>query len=414
MNANPYFFAQQQQTPRVKKTQKKKEYVTESEYSEDESSGSETGSSSESGSSCSSSTGSYTGSEATTSSSGSETGSETDTECESVEEKKVVKKEKKSKKDPLVTKVTKVTKETKKEEAEAKAPKTKKDKKSMKETKDTKVPVRTEKTSKKKKPVKTSVQEERSSKEVEERTLQPPAQSTPSVSPGQYIFGVISNVIDSGDKKSFKGILTRTPLPVVLHYLHHIAHRAISTGNKEMEKVILSMNKKYNIVSDVYIDAFRKGDSRMINMVMDYFSKTVEAFKNTRDINADDLLKHFTPEFISMNIIQSGNIELYDSVMSGFKRDDLVITRGYHSAKPLIAAYFGIKKFFSNQKRYTFNREIFVLAICGGDTETLDYIVKKTKGKTVTDDIALEARSCHPITPEMSDHLVNDYEIDEM
>jgi len=214
------------------------------------------------------------------------------------------------------------------------------------------------------------------------------------------------------DHKAFKGILSRTPLPIVLHYFHHIAQRALSTRNEEMTKVILSTNKKYNIISDVYIDAFRKGDMSMITMVMDYFTKTVEAFKTAKKINSDDLLKHFTPEFIVMNLIQSRNVTSYDSVMSEFKKEDIGISRGFHSAKPLIAAYFGVKSFFSNQKRYTFNREIIVFAICGGSTETLDYILKKTKSKGVTDDIFLEARSCHKISPEMINHLRDVYEMD--
>lgn len=250
---------------------------------------------------------------------------------------------------------------------------------------------------------------EESSSEEEEETIET-ITSPPAMSPGQYIFGVITGVIETNDNKSFKGILSRTPLPIVLHYFHHIAQKALSMKNDGMEKVIVSTNKKYNIISDVYIDAFRKGDKNMIGMVMDYFSQTVTAFKTAHEVNTEELLKHFTPEFIAMNIIQSGNIDSYDSVISQFKKNDVVFSRGFHSVKPLIASYFGIKSFFSNKKRYTFNREIVVLAICGGDTETLDYIVKKSKSKGVTDDVVLEARSCHPISPDMALHLRSVYD----
>ena len=251
--------------------------------------------------------------------------------------------------------------------------------------------------------------EESSSEEEEEETVET-IRSPPAMSPGQYIFGVITGVIETNDNKSFKGILSRTPLPIVLHYFHHIAQKALSMKNDGMDKVIVSTNKKYNIISDVYIDAFRKGDKNMIGMVMDYFSQTVTAFKTAHEVNTEELLKHFTPEFIAMNIIQSGNIDSYDSVISQFKKNDVVFSRGFHSVKPLIASYFGIKSFFSNKKRYTFNREIVVLAICGGDTETLDYIVKKSKSKGVTDDVVLEARSCHPISPDMALHLRSVYD----
>ena len=250
----------------------------------------------------------------------------------------------------------------------------------------------------------------RKSKKVEEVSDES-EDETPVISPGQHIFKVISEVLRSGDKKVFKNILSKTPLPIALHYMHHITQLALSVGDEGIEKVILSTNKKYNIVSDVYIDAFKKGDVKYTNSVMEYFTSTVDAFKTAKKIDTENLLKYFTPEFIAMNLIQAGNIELYDSVMTDFKSESVSITRGFHTAKPLMAAYFGTSGFFSNQKRYTFNREIIVMSICGGSTETLDYIVKKLKNHKIKDDIVMEARACHPISAGMAKHLKKAYGI---
>ena len=236
-----------------------------------------------------------------------------------------------------------------------------------------------------------------------------------ALSPGEYMFNVISDVLATNNKKNFQRILARTPLPIALRYLHQIAQRAFATGNRDIHKVVVDTNKKYNIVSDVFIDAFTKGESKSIYNAMTYLGKTVQAFNTAgAEFNTDELLKFFTPEFIAMNLIQSGNIEAYDRVMTEFKNEEIRISRGFHVAKALIAAYTGVPKFFSNQKRYTFTREIVILAICGGSTETLDYVMKKTKMAKMSHDIVLEARSCQPIPANMMKHLVEKYNVSEM
>ncbi|CAM9091970.1 unnamed protein product [Ectocarpus sp. 12 AP-2014] len=238
--------------------------------------------------------------------------------------------------------------------------------------------------------------------------------SVAALSPAEYLYGVISDVLDTNNKKNFQRILSRTPIPIALVYLHQIAQKAIATGNREIYKVVIDTNKKYNIVSDLYIDTLAKGERNSISNAMDYLGKTVNAFKTGAPFNIDELLKFFTPEFIAMNLIQAGNIEAYDKVMTEFKNEEIRISRGFHVAKPLLAAYFGVPGFFSNQKRYTFNRDIIVLAICGGSVETLDYVIKKTKMGKISHDIVLEARSCQPIPGHMMKHLIEKYNVSEM
>jgi len=51
------------------------------------------------------------------------------------------------------------------------------------------------------------------------------------------------------------------------------------------------------------------------------------------------------------------------------------------------------------------------MSICGGSTETLDYIVKKLKNHKIKDDIVMEARACHPISAGMAKHLKKAYGI---
>lgn len=112
-----------------------------------------------------------------------------------------------------------------------------------------------------------------------------------------------------------------------------------------------------------------------------------------------------------MNLIQSGNIGTYITVKTEFKNEEIRISRGFHVAKPLLAAYVGVSSFFSNQKRYSFNRDIIVLAICGGSTKTLDYVIKKPKIGKISHEIVLEARSCQPIPAHMMKHLVEKFSV---
>jgi chemotaxis protein histidine kinase CheA len=235
-----------------------------------------------------------------------------------------------------------------------------------------------------------------------------------AVSPAEYMYNVIADVLKTNNKKNFQRILARTPLPIALTYLHQIAQKAFATGNKEIHKVVIDTNNKYNIISDLYIDALASGNSKSVSNAMTYLDKTLQAFAAGAQVNIEELLKFFTPEFIAMNLIRAGNIEAYDKIMAEFKNEEIRISRGFHVAKPLLAAYFGVPAFFSNQKRYTFNRDIIVLAICGGNTETVDYVVKKTKMGKISHDIVLEARSCQPIPAHMMKHLVDKYNVSEM
>ena len=247
-------------------------------------------------------------------------------------------------------------------------------------------------------------------------TVAPGPASIPSstLSPAEYMYNVISDVLDTNNKKNFQRILSRTPLPVALTHLHQIAQKAFSTGNRDIQKVVIETNKKYNIISSTYVDALAGGNGKITSDAMTYLMKTIQAFTAGAEINTQELLKYFTPEFIAMNLIQAGNIEAYDRVMAEFKEEGLRISRGFHVAKPLLAAYFGVSGFFSNQKRYTFNRDILVLAICGGNTETVDYVVKKTKQGKISRDVVLEARSCQPIPANMMKHLIEKYNVSEM
>jgi len=51
----------------------------------------------------------------------------------------------------------------------------------------------------------------------------------------------------------------------------------------------------------------------------------------------------------------------------------------------LIAAYFGIKRYFSKSENYTERRELIIAAICGGSPKTLSRILRKTSNQYMTE-----------------------------
>ena len=279
-------------------------------------------------------------------------------------------------------------------------------KKDVKAPKKPKEPVVTEKP--KSKPDKT-VQFEK--KEIEEISKPKEESVQAYVSPGPYIFQVMTAVIGSGKKKDVKSILERTPLPITLHYLHHILRVAHESGHEDPVKVARTFMKKYNLITEMYDGIMESRDQSNLKQSMDYMVQVVEAYRSGKAVNTKEVLQYFTPEFIAMNVIQIGNVDRYDDIMAEFKSMGIGFTRAFHTAKPLISAYFGGTEFFKNKKRYSFNRDVLVMAVCGGHIETLEYILKKFKDVSVNDDIVMESRGYHPLKPEMELHLKQKYGI---
>ena len=71
-----------------------------------------------------------------------------------------------------------------------------------------------------------------------------------------HFIEILQKTIHDGDEEVFFDTLRKTPLAVNLHYMHFLFYTA--RENKEITKLLLKYNEKYNIVSKYFLKAIRK------------------------------------------------------------------------------------------------------------------------------------------------------------
>lgn len=191
-----------------------------------------------------------------------------------------------------------------------------------------------------------------------------------------YFVNVLKNTIQKEDSEALRETLHKTPLPVVLHYAHYLFFTV--RDNQEFTDIMLEYNKKYNIVSKYFLKSLRDEERATKSMEM-LIAVTSEMMEGKRDEDIKHM-GHFTPEFRIMIAIQYGEIEKAFKIKSEWE-----ITSRFSNTMDLIAAYFGIKRYFSKSENYTERRELIIAAICGGSPKTLSRILRKTSNQYMTD-----------------------------
>lgn len=191
-----------------------------------------------------------------------------------------------------------------------------------------------------------------------------------------HFVSVIKKTIEEEDADALKETLKKTPIAVVLHYLHYIFH--IVNHDPDMVEIVKHYNDRYNIVSRYFLKALK--DPEKTKRVMKSLVKVSDALKNRVDLDEIDDLLHFTPEFIVMVTIQSGNLESHDKIIEEWE-----LSERFMRVRDLIAAFFGIKRYFSNPDRAVERRDLIVSAIAGGSIKTLSKIVRKTSDQYLTE-----------------------------
>lgn len=169
-----------------------------------------------------------------------------------------------------------------------------------------------------------------------------------------------------GDRDAFKYVLKKTPVPVVLHYMHLLFY--LNRQNDDNVRILTTYNDKFNIVSRYFIKAMQS-ESRAERAMSSVKTASKELLKRTPVKDVSDI-NHFTPEFILMKMIEAGNIVSFDQVLSEWEVHD-----GFKSSCDLVAAFFGIRKFFSDPTRFKLRQNLVISCICGGSVETLVKIV---------------------------------------
>ena len=191
-----------------------------------------------------------------------------------------------------------------------------------------------------------------------------------------HFISVIKKTIEEEDADALKETLKKTPLAVVLHYLHYLFH--LVNHDEDMFEIVKYYNDRYNIVSKYFLKALQNPDKTP--RVMKSLVRVSDSLKNKVELDEIDDLLHFTPEFIVMVTIQSGNMVSHDKII-----DEWELSPRFMKVRDLIAAFFGIKKYFSNPERFVERRDLIISAICGGSVKTISKIVRKTSNKYLTE-----------------------------
>ena len=180
----------------------------------------------------------------------------------------------------------------------------------------------------------------------------------------------------TSDPDAFKYLLRKAPVPVVLHHLHFLFY--VNRDNSTNTRILSSYNDKFNVVSRYFLKAM-KTESRATSAMKSKDDVSKRISRKTPLVQINNLL-HFTPEFILLKTIQAGDMESHDQIVSEWELVD-----GFRPCLDLIAAFFGVRTFFSDTSRYTNRQALIISCICGGSVETLSKIVKDTDTKWLSD-----------------------------
>lgn len=228
---------------------------------------------------------------------------------------------------------------------------------------------------------------EKASRESKQNKHQNPYSSSSSSSPNpssstlymevhNYFKDSFKSTSSKGDSDAFKYLLRKAPVSVVLDHLHFLFY--VNRDNSTNTRILLAYNDKFNVVSRYFLKAMKtEGRASSAMMSMEDLSKKIS--RKTPLATIDNLL-HFTPEFILLKTIQAGDMKSYDQIVSEWELEE-----GFKRSCDLIAAFFGVRSFFSDSSRYIYRQALIISCICGGSVETLSKVVKDTDTKWLSD-----------------------------
>lgn len=228
----------------------------------------------------------------------------------------------------------------------------------------------------------------RNKKKEAKETCRTPRTKSAYLAVNKHFQNAFKTTSATGDSDAFKYLLKKTPVPAVLHHLHFLFD--INRGNSSNTRLLVAYNDKFNIVSRYFLKAM-KADDRASSAMSSLADVSKKISKKT-SLNEIDNLLHFTPEFILMTTIQAGDMKNYDKIVSEWELMD-----GFKGSCDLIAAFFGVRKFFSDSSRFVSRQALVISCICGGSVETLEKIVKNTDTKWLSDFTMRKSREmCTP------------------
>lgn len=206
----------------------------------------------------------------------------------------------------------------------------------------------------------------------------------------------ITKFIRSDNMYGFAKVLKDTPLAVALHNMHYMFIAASS--NDEMVHELVRFNRSFNLVSKKFIRAVREEDS--CKHKLGEAEGISEMIQNNTPLKKIKGISDYTPEFIIMATIQSG-----DLITCNLMIDKWEVSPMFAAAKNLIAAFFGWEDFFEKNHKFKKTEDLVVHAVCGGYRRTLQLVTKRSGAMWLLPETLEKAGLVCAVDPEMKAHF---------
>lgn len=190
----------------------------------------------------------------------------------------------------------------------------------------------------------------------------------------------------------FVKVLTESPLATVLENMHYLF--VASSHNDDMLSELTRVNKDFNIVSKKFIKAVRESEDCRHKYTES--EAVAESIANNTPLKQIPSISEYTPEFIVMKTIQSGDLVTCNLML---KKWD--IAPMFAASKVLVAAFYGWEDFFGNTERFTKSQDLVVHALCGGYKRVLSLVCRGSGSKWVLPETLQKAGLVLPVRADM-------------
>ena len=191
----------------------------------------------------------------------------------------------------------------------------------------------------------------------------------------------------------FVKVLSESPLATVLQNLHYIF--VMAANNDEMIQELTRVNKDFNIVSKKFIRAVRESENCRHKFVES--EKVSELIQNNTPLRLIPGISEYTPEFIIMNTIQSGDLVTCNLMLQKWE-----VAPMFAASKPLIAAFYGWEDFFGKTEKVKKTQDLIVHALCGGYKRVFRSVCSGSGAKWIIPETLEKACLVCPVRSDMS------------
>lgn len=212
----------------------------------------------------------------------------------------------------------------------------------------------------------------------------------------------VKKFIKNDNMYGFVKVLTESPLASVLENMHYLFVAA--SHNDDMISELTRVNKDFNIVSRKFIKSVR--ESADCRHKYAESERVAECITNNTPLKQIPSISEYTPEFIVMKTIQSG-----DLITCNFMLQKWDVAPMFAASKALVAAFYGWEDFFGTTEKFSKSEDLVVHALCGGYKKVLRLVCAGSGSKWVLPGTLEKAGLVIPVQADIKKkfrHLMDD------